>query len=545
MTLRLLFRLLAIQRVLVRHGLDDLITSAHLLRPFRFIFYLSPWTWGQRKVDAPRAERIRMALQELGPIYVKFGQSVSTRQDILPEDIGIELSKLQDKMPPFPPEVALAQVQSIYGQPADQVFAEFESDALAAASIAQVHVARLHSGEEVVVKLLRPGVRERIERDLEVLYALARLARRYWPEAKRLRPVEVVAEYEKTILNELDLMREASNASQIKRNFSGSDQLYVPVVYFDYCRTDAMVMERIHGVPISDMDSLRRAGANIPLLAANGVEIFFTQVFRHNFFHADMHPGNIFVDISDPEKPRYAAVDFGIVGTLNETDHRYLAENFLAFFERDYNRVARLHVDSGWVPAGTRIDEFESAIRTVCEPIFNKPLKEISFGQVLVRLFSIARAFDMEIQPQLVLLQKTLLNIEGLGRQLYPELDLWQTGQPILREWMEDRISPRAMAQRMRQELPEIRYMLDQLPTVARQLLKRLNEDDQQRAARPSDYDRQAMLRRARHRYLAFSGALAAVVAALLIGQQAQPGWLGWGLGAAAVALLVAGRPRG
>jgi ubiquinone biosynthesis protein len=545
MTLRLLFRLLAIQRVLVRHGLDDLITSAHLLRPFRFIFYLSPWTWGQRKVDAPRAERIRMALQELGPIYVKFGQSVSTRQDILPEDIGIELSKLQDKMPPFPPEVALAQVQSIYGQPADQVFAEFESDALAAASIAQVHVARLHSGEEVVVKLLRPGVRERIERDLEVLYALARLARRYWPEAKRLRPVEVVAEYEKTILNELDLMREAANASQLKRNFSGSDQLYVPVVYFDYCRTDAMVMERIHGVPISDMDSLRRAGANIPLLAANGVEIFFTQVFRHNFFHADMHPGNIFVDISDPEKPRYAAVDFGIVGTLNETDHRYLAENFLAFFERDYNRVARLHVDSGWVPPGTRIDEFESAIRTVCEPIFNKPLKEISFGQVLVRLFSIARAFDMEIQPQLVLLQKTLLNIEGLGRQLYPELDLWQTGQPILREWMEDRISPRAMAQRMRQELPEIRYMLDQLPTVARQLLNRLNEGDPQRAARPRDYDRQAMLRRARHRYLAFSGALAAVVAALLIGQQAQPGWLGWGLGAAAVALLVAGRPRG
>ncbi|MEJ2138516.1 MAG: ubiquinone biosynthesis regulatory protein kinase UbiB [Gammaproteobacteria bacterium] len=545
MTLRLLFRLLAIQRVLVRHGLDDLITSAHLLRPFRFIFYLSPWTWGQRKVDAPRAERIRMALQELGPIYVKFGQSVSTRQDILPEDIGVELSKLQDKMPPFPPEVALAQVQSIYGQPADQVFAEFESDALAAASIAQVHVARLHSGEEVVVKLLRPGVRERIERDLEVLYALARLARRYWPEAKRLRPVEVVAEYEKTILNELDLMREAANASQLKRNFSGSDQLYVPVVYFDYCRTDAMVMERIHGVPISDMDTLRRAGANIPLLAANGVEIFFTQVFRHNFFHADMHPGNIFVDISDPEKPRYAAVDFGIVGTLNETDHRYLAENFLAFFERDYNRVARLHVDSGWVPAGTRIDEFESAIRTVCEPIFNKPLKEISFGQVLVRLFSIARAFDMEIQPQLVLLQKTLLNIEGLGRQLYPELDLWQTGQPILREWMEDRVSPRAMAQRMRQELPEIRYMLDQLPTMARQLLKRLNEDDQQRAERPRDYDRQAMLRRARHRYLAFSGALAAVVAALLIGQQAQPGWLGWGLGAVAVALLVAGRPRG
>lgn len=545
MTLRLLFRLLVIQRVLVRHGLDDLITSTHLLRPFRFIFYLSPWTWGQRKVDAPRGERIRMALQELGPIYVKFGQSVSTRQDILPEDVGIELAKLQDKMPPFPGDVALAQIRSIYGQPAEQVFAEFQPEALAAASIAQVHVARLHSGEEVVVKLLRPGVREEIERDLEVLYALARLARRYWPEAKRLRPVEVVAEYERTILNELDLLREASNASQLRRNFSGSDKLYVPVVYFDYCRTDVMVMERIHGVPISDMDSLRRAGTNIPLLAANGVEIFFTQVFRHNFFHADMHPGNIFVDISDPEKPRYAAVDFGIVGTLNQTDHRYLAENFLAFFERDYNQVARLHVDSGWVPAGTRVDEFESAIRTVCEPIFNKPLKDISFGEVLVRLFSIARSFDMEIQPQLVLLQKTLLNIEGLGRQLYPELDLWQTGQPVLREWMEERTSPRAMAQRIRQELPEIRYMLEQLPTVARQLFKKLNEDDQQRAQQSGRYDRKMMLRWATRRYLAFSGAVAALVAALLIGQQAQPEWLGWGLGAAAVALLVAGRPRG
>lgn len=539
--LRLIFRLLVIQRVLVRHGLDELISSTHLFRPVRFLFLLSPWTWGQRRSDQPRAVRIREALQELGPIFVKFGQSVSTRQDVLPEDVGEELAKLQDQMPPFSGEEALAQVLQIYGKPATEVFAEFESEALAAASIAQVHVARLHSGEEVVVKLLRPGVRKQIERDIEVMYALASLVKRYWKDAKRLRPTEVVAEYEKTILNELDLMREAANASQLRSNFAGSEQLYVPEVYFDYCKTDVMVMERIHGVPISDMDTLRRTGANIPMLAANGVEIFFTQVFRDNFFHADMHPGNIFVDISDPAKPKYAAVDFGIVGTLDDHDRRYLAENFLAFFDRDYNRVARLHVDSGWVPAGTRVDEFESAIRTVCEPIFNKPLKDISFGQVLVRLFTIARAFNMEIQPQLVLLQKTLLNIEGLGRQLYPELDLWQTGQPVLRQWMAERSGPKAMLKRFKEELPEIRYMLDQLPTVARKVIEQLNEEPSGAVQKP---DQKSLLRWARYRYLAFTGALSLITAALLIGQRAEPEWLGWALGGFAAVLLFAGRPR-
>jgi ubiquinone biosynthesis protein len=537
--LRLIYRLLVIQRVLVRHGLDELISSAHLFRPLRFIFLLSPWTWGQRRSAESRGVRIREALQELGPVYVKFGQSVSTRQDVLPDDVGEELAKLQDRMPPFSAEIALAQIQDIYGSPANEVFAEFESAALAAASIAQVHVARLHSGEEVVVKLLRPGVRKQIERDIQVLYALAKLAKRYWKDARRLRPVEIVAEYEKTILNELDLMREAANASQLRRNFLGSDQLYVPEVYFDYCRTNAMVMERIHGVPVSDMDTLRRAGTNIPKLAANGVEIFFTQVFKHNFFHADMHPGNIFVDITDPDNPLYAAVDFGIMGMLDEHDRRYLAENFLAFFDHDYNRVARLHVDSGWVPAGTRVEEFESAIRTVCEPIFNKPLKDISFGQILVRLFSIARTFDMEVQPQLVLLQKTLLNIEGLGRQMYPELDLWQTGQPVLREWMAERTGPKAMVKRFKEELPEIRYMLDQLPVAAKKILERLDEP-----AIPKQPDRQSLLRWAQQRYLAFVGALSLLTGALLIGQQAEPVWLGWALGGLAAVLLYAGRPR-
>ncbi|MCP4001748.1 MAG: ubiquinone biosynthesis regulatory protein kinase UbiB [Gammaproteobacteria bacterium] len=537
--LRLILRLLVIQRVLVRHGLDELISSTHLFRPVRFLFLLSPWTWGQRSSDESRGVRIREALQELGPVYVKFGQSVSTRQDVLPDDIGEELVKLQDRMPPFSAEEAQAQIQAIYGSPANEIFAEFAPEALAAASIAQVHVARLHSGEEVVVKLLRPGVRKQIERDIQVLYALAGLAKRYWKDARRLRPLEIVAEYEKTILNELDLMREAANASQLRRNFLDSDQLYVPEVYFDYCRTDVMVMERIHGVPVSDMDALRRAGANIPKLAANGVEIFFTQVFKHNFFHADMHPGNIFVDITDPDNPLYAAVDFGIMGMLDEHDRRYLAENFLAFFDHDYNRVARLHVDSGWVPPGTRVEEFESAIRTVCEPIFNKPLKDISFGQILVRLFSIARAFDMEVQPQLVLLQKTLLNIEGLGRQMYPELDLWQTGQPVLREWMVERTGPKAMVKRFKEELPEIRYMLDQLPVAARKILDRLDEP-----AVAKQPDRLTQQRWARQRYLAFVGALSLLAGVLLIGQQAEPVWLGWALGGFAAVLLYIGRPR-
>jgi ubiquinone biosynthesis protein len=544
MRIRLLLRLLAIQRVLVRHGLDELIVSTHLFRPVRFLFYMSPWTWGQRRSTAPRAVRIREALQELGPIWVKFGQSVSTRQDILPDDVGEELTKLQDRMPPFSPEEASAQILAIYGKPASEVFAQFDSTALAAASIAQVHVARLHSGEEVVVKLLRPNVRHDIERDLEVMYALAGLAQRYWKDARRLRPVEVVAEYEKTILNELDMMREAANASQLRRNFLGSTQLYVPDVYWDYCRTSVMVMERIHGVPINDMQTLRRAGTNIPQLAANGVEIFFTQVFRHNFFHADMHPGNIFVDISDPANPLYAAVDFGIVGTLDDKDRRYLAENFLAFFDRDYHRVARLHVDSGWVPPGTRVDELESAVRTVCEPIFNKPLKDISFGQVLVRLFSIARAFDMEIQPQLVLLQKTLLNIEGLGRQLYPELDLWQTGQPVLREWMAERSGPRAILRRVRRELPEIRYMLERLPGAARKVLERLENEPESATTRPAAISAEAALLLARQRYLAFTGVLSLATSAWFLAQQIGPPWLGWCIGGLAVLLLVAGRPR-
>ncbi|HYK25126.1 MAG TPA: ubiquinone biosynthesis regulatory protein kinase UbiB, partial [Steroidobacteraceae bacterium] len=456
MRVRVLARLFQIQRLLLKYGLDDFVRATHLYRPLRLLVLLSPGIWLARRTSASRATRLRLALTELGPIFVKFGQAVSTRRDLLPSDIADELAKLQDQVPPFPGDVARAIVERAYGRPLGEVFDRFDEVPLAAASIAQVHTAHLPSGKEVVVKVLRPGMREVIQRDLEVLYALAGLAQKYWPEGRRLRPVEVVAEYEKTILDELDLLREAANAAQLRRNFAGSDLLYVPEIYWDYCREGAMVMERIHGIPISDMARLREIGTDIPKLAQNGVRIFFTQVFRHNFFHADMHPGNIFVLADDPRNPRYAAVDFGIVGTLDPRDQRYLADNFLAVFDRDYRRVATLHVESGWVPPDTRIDEMESAVRTVCEPIFDRPLKDISFGHILVRLFEISRRFNMVIQPQLVLLQKTLLNVEGLGRQLYPELDIWHTASPILREWMRERTSGRALLQSLRLQVPEL-----------------------------------------------------------------------------------------
>jgi len=471
--LRVLARLIQIQRVLLKHGLDDFVKATHLYRPLRFLFYLSPGVWFERRRRASRGERLRLALEELGPIFVKFGQAVSTRRDLLPEDIANELVKLQDRVPPFDGAVARAIVEQAYGRSVTQVFAQFDEAPLAAASIAQVHTARLQDGKEVVVKVLRPGMRAVIQRDLQVLYALAGLAESYWSESRRLRPLEVVREYEKTVLDELDLMREAANAAQLKRNFAGSSLLYVPDVYWDYCRVNVMVMEHIHGVPISDMASLRAAGTDIAKLARNGVEIFFTQVFRHNFFHADMHPGNIFVLLDDPANPRYAAIDFGIVGTLDPRDQHYLAENFLAVFDRDYRRVAVLHVESGWVPANTRVDEMESAVRTVCEPIFDKPLKDISFGTILLRLFEISRRFNMEVQPQLILLQKTLLNIEGLGRDLYPDLDIWQTASPILREWMRERTSVKSVLGSLRSQWPDLIEAARTWPALIKSLMRR------------------------------------------------------------------------
>ncbi|MCW8962833.1 MAG: ubiquinone biosynthesis regulatory protein kinase UbiB, partial [Gammaproteobacteria bacterium] len=396
--------------------------------------------------------------------------------DLLPKDIAEELAQLQDNVPPFPGEQAKQIIEASLGEPIDELFSEFSEQALASASIAQVHAATLKNGQRVVVKVLRPDVKRWIKHDLGILFTIARLAERYWSEGHRLRPVEVVEEYRKTLMDELDLMREAANATQLRRNFEGSDMLYVPEVYWEYSRKTVMVMERIEGIPIGDMDALRAAGTDFKEISERGVEIFFSQVFKYNFFHADMHPGNIFVDVSNPLKPKYMAVDFGIMGSLSPSDKRYLAENFMAFFERDYFRVAQLHVDSGWVPEGTRVDEFESAIRTVCEPIFERPLKDISFGQLLLRLFQTARRFDMEVQPQLVLLQKTLLNIEGLGRMLYDELDLWVTAKPFLENWMKDQVGARAMVTQLKQELPQWGEKLPQLPLLAHKVLKQATE---------------------------------------------------------------------
>ena len=549
--LRVAARLLEIHRALVRHGLDDFVRATHLYRPFRFLFYLSPWTWFQRSEGATRGERLRLALEELGPIFVKFGQAVSTRRDLLPVDIADELAKLQDRVPPFDSSVAVATIEQAFGRRLQEIFATFETAPLAAASIAQVHGATLKSGEEVVVKILRPGMHEVIERDLEVLGALAALADEYWEDARRLRPLELVSEYRKTILDELDLMREAGNAAQLKRNFAGSTLLYVPAVYWDYCRSNVMVMERIHGIIVSRMEELRARGANIAKLAENGVEIFFTQVFRHNFFHADMHPGNIFVQTDDPENPRYAAVDFGIVGTLQPRDQHYLAENFLAFFERDYARVAALHIESGWVPRSARVDELESAVRTVCEPIFNKPLKEISFAQVLLRLFEVARRFDMQVQPQLVLLQKTLFNIEGLGRQLYPELDLWKTAQPILRRWMRERMSPRTLLKQARAQLPDTVEALKQLPQLFNAAVREAAEGRLRWQVQSAEIEglRRELRAAALRRDVTLAAAMLWLSGFIWLAAAVQGRWLGWLLLIAAAGLLVwlgtsAGRRR-
>jgi ubiquinone biosynthesis protein len=538
---RVLVRLLQIQRALVRHGLDDFVRATHLYRPFRFLVYLSPWTWFQRSIGVTRGERLRLALEELGPIFVKFGQAVSTRRDLLPADIADELAKLQDRVPPFDGAVAIASIERAFGLALDDIFGSFEPQPLAAASIAQVHVATLKSGREVVVKILRPGMREIIDLDLEVLDTLAQLADEYWGDARRLRPVELVREYRKTILDELDLLREAGNAAQLKRNFADSALLYVPEVYWDYCRVNVMVMERIHGVIVSNVEELRARGTNIRRLAENGVEIFFTQVFRDNFFHADMHPGNIFVQIDDPQNPRYAAVDFGIVGTLQARDQHYLAENFLAFFDRDYGRVAALHVESGWVPRGTRVDELESAVRTVCEPIFNKPLKEISFAHVLLRLFETARRFDMQVQPQLILLQKTLFNIEGLGRQLYPELDLWQTAQPYLRKWMRERMSPRAVLKRVRAQLPDILVALQQVPQIFQAAVRDAAEGRLQvPAENPAAVQLRDEIRRGNFRRDAATAAAVLWLSGLIwLALSTRIAWLGWLQMSAAIVLFL------
>ncbi|MBX3609296.1 MAG: ubiquinone biosynthesis regulatory protein kinase UbiB [Hydrogenophaga sp.] len=459
--------------VALRHGLDELVLSSFdhpwLRRLTRVV------TIG-RKLDKPRGQRLREALERLGPIFVKFGQVLSTRRDLLPPDIADELARLQDRVPPFPGDVAVATIERAFGRPLDEVFAHFDRVPVASASIAQVHFATLRSGaaagREVAVKVLRPNMLPVIDKDLALMRMMAGWLERLSADGRRLKPREVVAEFDKYLHDELDLLREASNAAQLRRNMAGLDLVIIPEMYWDWCRTDVMVMERMAGVPINRTDELRRQGVDIPRLARDGVTIFFTQVFRDGFFHADMHPGNIQVSIDPASFGRYISLDFGIVGTLTAFDKEYLAQNFTAFFRRDYKRVAELHIESGWVPADTRVDELESAIRAVCEPYFDRPLKEISLGMVLMRLFQTSRRFHVEIQPQLVLLQKTLLNIEGLGRELDPELDLWATAKPFLEQWMLEQVGPQRLLAQLKAEAPQYAKLLPALPRLLHDYLK-------------------------------------------------------------------------
>lgn len=472
-------RLLKIVRVVLRYGLDRMILEQELDFGFggRVLRAAQPmmfWRDAERLSNMPRAVRLRCALEDLGPIFVKFGQVLSTRRDLLATDFADELAKLQDAVPPFAPELALEALEKAYGRPVEQVFATFTREPVASASVAQVHFATLpleHGGQEVAVKILRPGIKPVIDQDIALLRVAAGVLEYLWADARRLKPREVVAEFAKYLHDELDLMREAANCSQLRHNFLNSPLLLVPEVHWDYCNTDVMVMERMRGTPVSQITELRERGVDLPRLGSAGVEIFFTQVFRDGFFHADMHPGNILVATEGDAKGRYIALDFGIVGTLTDNDKSYLAQNFLAFFRRDYKRVAEVHIESGWAPHDTRVDEFESAIRAVCEPIFDRPLKEISFGRVLLRLFQASRRFNVEIQPQLVLLQKTLLNIEGLGRQLDPDLDLWKTAKPFLEKWTIEQVGWTALSANMEREADQWARVLPVLPRLLHQAL--------------------------------------------------------------------------
>ncbi len=463
-------RLVTIVVTVLRFGLDEVALSAF---PQPWVRLLVRLVTVGRKLDAPRGERLRQGLERLGPIFVKFGQVLSTRRDLIPLDVADELAHLQDRVPRFPAAQSRQLIEAAFGRRIEDVFSSFETEPVASASIAQVHFAVLKDGREVAVKVLRPGMLNIIDQDLNLLHLLARWVERLSVDGKRLKPREVVAEFDIYLHDELDLVREAANAAQLRRNMDGLNLVLVPEMVWEWCKPSVMVMQRMHGVPISQIDRIRAAGVDIKALARDGVTIFFTQVFRDGFFHADMHPGNIQVSLDPKSFGRWIALDFGIIGTLTETDKEYLAYNFIAFFRRDYKRVAELHIESGWVPPGTRVDALESAIRAVCEPQFDRPLKDISLGQVLLRLFQISRRFNVEIQPQLVLLQKTLLNIEGLGRELDPELDLWTTAKPFLERWMNEQIGWRGLLERLKNESPRYAQLIPELPRLLHQALQR------------------------------------------------------------------------
>lgn len=538
------FRVLAIQRVLIRHGFDEMLFATPWLRPLSFVRVLFPWNWVRPTYDS-RAIRMRRVLEELGPVFVKFGQVLSTRRDLLPDDVAEELAKLQDHVPPFPGSEARQIIERAYGQPLSELFAEFDETPLASASIAQVHAARLMDGHDVILKVVRPNIRRVIERDISLMKALAATAERYWSHGRQLKPTRVVAEIEKTILDELDMLREAANASQLRRNFADSPVMYVPEIFWSFTRQNVLVMERVHGIAISNLEALRAAGVDLHALAVTGVEIFFTQVFRDHFFHADVHPGNLFVRPGVDGGPAvFVPVDFGIMGSLSEYDQRYLVENFTAFLDRNYRRVAELHVESGWVPRDTRVDDFEFAIRTVCEPIFDRPVKDLSVGQLLMRLFQTAQRFHMEVLPQLLLLQKTLINVEGIGRQLDPELDLWRTARPALTQWMKGRVGLRSLWRDARHTLPRLAERLPQLPGLVFGLLEQLKEGRIEVATRdPTWHDIKREIRDV-HRRLSFAiGGVGLLLTAGLLnsvkGMAAQHPILLWGIGCAGLGALL------
>ncbi len=534
-----LIRLMRINKTLIQYGLRPSLVGTKSTS-LRALSYLNPWRFTDK--EASRGAVIRKALEKLGPIFVKFGQLLSTRQDLLPKDIIEELAKLQDQVPPFDNKLARQLIEASLGKKIEECFATFDTKPLASASIAQVHAATLQDGSEVIVKVLRPNLIKTINNDIGLMYLGAKLAQRFWKQGRRLKPVALISEFEKTLLDEMDLMREAANASQLRRNFTNSTMMYVPKIYWDFARKDVMVMERIHGIRISDVKALKDANTNMKKLAEYGVEIFFTQVLRDSFFHADMHPGNLFVDTSNPENPRYLGVDFGIMGTLSPSDQRYLAENLLAFFKRDYRKVALLHVESGWVPVDTRVDEFESAIRTVCEPIFEKPLKDISFGQLLLRLFRTAERFNMELQPQLMLLQKTLLSIEGLGRQLYPDLDLWTTAKPFLEKSIRKQYSLKDLAERTMKGLPGTLNKLLKAPPLATDIIEQVRWEQQYSKSYPTKNNPQVIARQPKKRsFLLGSGFAFAITAITTFFTTPTNHVFSWVSGSAAFVLLVVG----
>ncbi|MEL7043731.1 MAG: ubiquinone biosynthesis regulatory protein kinase UbiB [Pseudomonadota bacterium] len=526
-----LSRSLEIVRVVGRYRLDELLPEPARHPALGFLLRANPWR--AMASGAPRGERLRRAMEELGPVFIKFGQMLSTRRDLLPEDIADELAKLQDRVPPFSSLDAQRQIEEALGGSVDTLFERFDREPMASASVAQVHSARTREGREVVVKVIRPGIETTIEKDMALLASLARLVERWFRDGRRLRPVEVVADYRQTILDELDLGREAANASQLRRNFADGSLVYVPEVFWEYTRRSVMVSERIRGIPVTDLDELRRRNVDLKVLGERGVEIFFTQVFRDSFFHADMHPGNIFIDASDPADPSYIAIDCAIIGSLTEDDQYYLARNLLAIFRRDYHEVAQLHVECGWVPPDARIPDFEAAMRAVCEPVFERPIAEISFGQLLVYLFRTASRFDMEVQPSLVLLQKTLLNIEGLGRQLYPQLNLWDTAMPFLERWISERYSPQSLVRRLQQHAPNWLEQLPQLPeAVIENLQGTRDRQRRQKLARVAEHrEQERRARSARRRYVAAMLCVIAAGAALppvreLLEQAPPVSWL-------------------